>query len=794
MAGKIDVEMVAMVRRAGPEHGREALAGGRLDLAEESPLARIAVPAGPDGHLAAIPEDERGNVEGIAEGMLGETVAVDVVAAAAAVVGDLAEPDHRLAVPGNRSGLDRVAQPAFDRVDQRTAEHGARADRDGTLGERRDPQWIGDPASAAAIDLLCRDDERRTREFVPGHAGRFRLLPPGGTLLAHEIEGATGKQRRDASDSRQIRTTTDHIAQNASTRVKEASTPWPRAVSTGRRRQRRTRVIASDIARLQREITMAGSIVGQFEGVWNDLRGRRRSVPGWRRVLIGMAIALAVAGIERPGAARAAESAPAGLDARLQAVIPSLETYVADGMKAFDVPGLAIGIVAGDRLVYAKGFGVRSRTGGMPVDAKTVFQIGSTTKGFLATTMAILADRGKLRWDDRVVDLYPDFQLKDAWVTHEFRAFDLLAQRSGLPPYVNDMLAVLGYDETALIRSLRDVEPVSSFRSTFAYTNITHLLAGRIVANLSGAANWNDVVSKELLAPLGMGDTSWTVEAIAAAQNHAEGYQPSPEGSKPAPFSPLFPYSLGGAGDLNSTVEDVAKWVRLQLGNGTFEGRRLVSDENLAVTRTPKVAINDRNFYALGWLVTQTPNGDVVWHNGGTNSFGAYIGLQLDRGLGVIVLTNQQNVGFPDAVGAWLFDRMLDNPSVDYAADKLKLLRAKFTADADTYAKPASPRPFPPLAVLAGSFVNPSLGKLTLGIEGDALILDVAATGAQLKLEPWDGDVFTVRLLPSGRFAVEAANLGELPSGFAQFQMDAAGKLGSLRLSFDGQAYDLRRE
>jgi CubicO group peptidase (beta-lactamase class C family) len=83
-------------------------------------------------------------------------------------------------------------------------------------------------------------------------------------------------------------------------------------------------------------------------------------------------------------------------------------------MKGFDVPGLAIGVVAGDKLVYAKGFGVRSRkSAGLPVDTRTVFQIGSTSKAFLAATEAIMVDRGKLRWDDRVVDLDPEFQLKD---------------------------------------------------------------------------------------------------------------------------------------------------------------------------------------------------------------------------------------------------------------------------------------------------------------------------------------------------------------------------------------------
>jgi CubicO group peptidase (beta-lactamase class C family) len=124
----------------------------------------------------------------------------------------------------------------------------------------------------------------------------------------------------------------------------------------------------------------------------------------------------------------------APVEDRIQALIPELETYIQEGMKAFDVPGVAIGIVANDRLVYGKGVGVRSKDGGSSVDTRTVFQIGSTTKAFLATTMAIMVDRGKLRWDDRIVDLEPDFQLKDPWVTREFRVFDVIAQRSGLPP------------------------------------------------------------------------------------------------------------------------------------------------------------------------------------------------------------------------------------------------------------------------------------------------------------------------------------------------------------------------
>jgi CubicO group peptidase (beta-lactamase class C family) len=261
------------------------------------------------------------------------------------------------------------------------------------------------------------------------------------------------------------------------------------------------------------------------------------------------------------------------------------------------------------------------------------------------------------------------------------------------------------------------------------------------------------------------------------------------------PFDQLFPYDFGGAGDINSNIEDMARWIRLQLANGTFDGRRLVSAENLAVTRTPKVAINDKSAYALGWVITHTPNGNIVWHNGGTTGFGAYIGLELDKDFAVIVLSNQSNVGFPDALGAWAFDRLLDNPPVDPVADTLKHVKAQFADDDKVFARPTSPRPSPSLARLAGNFTNPSFGKASLKPEADALVLDLEESGAQLKLEAWDGDIFTARLVPNGRFAPIAANLGPRPSGFVQFQMDKDGKLNLLRLSLeDGQAYEFRRQ
>ena len=531
----------------------------------------------------------------------------------------------------------------------------------------------------------------------------------------------------------------------------------------------------------------------RFAPARSALVGRATRAASAIALRLPIVAALAALALSGPSSAAAAAPSDAAMAARIQALVPNLEAYVASGMTAFDDPGLSLGIVAGDELVYAKGFGVRKKAGA-PVDSRTVFQIGSATKGFLATTMAIAVDRGRFRWDDRVVDLDPEFQLKDPWVTREFRMFDVLAQRSGLPPYANDMLSELGLDEVGLIRSLRHVDPVSSFRSTFAYTNITHLEAGRVVAQLEGAPDWEAVLRKDIFEPLGMTESSVTAEAIEAAANHAQGHRWSPEGTVAVPFTPLFPYLYAGAGAINSTVEDMARWIRLQLGNGSFAGKRIVSPENLAVTRMARVALNDKLAYAMGWVIQITPNGVVVWHNGGTPSFGSYVGVELDQRIGVVVLTNETNVGFPDAIGAWVLDRLLGNPDVDHVAERLKLARAGAEKDAKLWARPADPRPFPPLAPLAGSFTHPAVGKAAVKQDGGALVMELAA-GAALRLDPWDGDIFPATLVPQGRFAPLAENLGPSPTAFAQFQLDATGKLDVLRLTADdGQTYAFTRE
>jgi CubicO group peptidase (beta-lactamase class C family) len=494
--------------------------------------------------------------------------------------------------------------------------------------------------------------------------------------------------------------------------------------------------------------------------------------------IIGAALLFGLAAISGMSGASAQQPSQAAIEA----LLPELEKQVAEGMKAFSVPGVAVGIVHDDKLIYAKGFGARELGKPEQVTPETIFQVGSTTKAFLATTLAQAVDAGRLGWNDPVIDHVPEFQLADPWVTRDFRVLDIAAQRSGLTAYVNDALTMLGYDRQTLIRSLRVAPQLGLFRSDFRYLNIPHIVGGEIVAKVNGTPSWTDSLQKSLLTPLGMNATTATAEAITAAPNHAQGHRLA---DKPiaVPFHPSFPYAMGPAGALNSNIPDMAKWLRLQLGRGQFEGKVLVSEDNLDVTWTPRVAMNERTSYAVGWVATATPRGRIIWHNGGTAGFGAHAGFLPDGKTGIVILTNIENGGMPDSLAMWFYDRVLGNPAVDniaLGAAALKTRREAAQAEAAGFV----PGPLSPLAAgFAGNYASSILGDATVALTDGKLGLTLEKTEAQLLLEPNKDDpyLFQARLAPIGAFVAPAAMSGGEPFVQLRFETDAAGKITQMR-------------
>lgn len=420
-----------------------------------------------------------------------------------------------------------------------------------------------------------------------------------------------------------------------------------------------------------------------------------------------------------------------GIDeARIKQVLPVYEAYVEQARRDWGVPRVAVAIVHGDRVLWWKGFGETSP------DLETVFAIGSTTKAFTAAMLALMVDEGGPGWDDQVVDHLPAFAMFDPWVTREMRVRDLLAQHSGLAPQALSALGGMGYTADQISRALRWVEPISSFRSSYAYVNSPHLVAGDLVARWADASSWDQVLAARILSPLGMETTTWTAAGLDENPNSAVGHARVEGKIKPISTGP-FPYVFGPAGALNSNLHDMARWVRLQLADGEFEGQRLISAENLRLTRTPQTIISDKAFYCLGWLLLYLDDQPVIWHNGGTPGHTTFVGLQPEEDLGLIVLSNLGGTQMPDAVGLKFFELVHGVDGHDYSAD---LLAKRQDAEVEPAIETA------PIPGLSGHYQHPALGAVTVDDERN---IDFIEPGLSAILEPVGPNLFRIRV-PGG--------------------------------------------
>ncbi len=445
----------------------------------------------------------------------------------------------------------------------------------------------------------------------------------------------------------------------------------------------------------------------------------------------------------------------------VEKLLPKIERYTEEARQQWGTPGIAIGIVAQDRLVYAKGFGVKKLGETDAVDADTVFEIGSTSKAVLAATQAIQIDDGSYEWEDRVIDLLPDFRLADPWVTREFQVVDLLAQRSGLPPFALTDMALYGYESGEIIRAIREIKPVSSFRSSFAYQNAFHLVAGEIIARTSGKASWGDFLRERLLIPLGMKATDDRAEQILKGSNLASGHRWE-EGKVAVDPRSLFPYNVVPAGGLNSSVNDMAQWLRLLIAQGEVGGQRLISAGALRATWTPRIALegpikaamgwgeDDQLSYGNGWFIHSLPEGRIVEHGGSTVGFTAFVGFDPDRKVGVVALSNlSYNGGYGSAhvVGPYILSLLMEREPGDPSGRRWAVQQQILEKESKRYH--AAPEASPPrrLASYTGAYESPVLGRITISNDAErALRFELGPKKLPVELLPISEDRFKARV------------------------------------------------
>lgn len=443
---------------------------------------------------------------------------------------------------------------------------------------------------------------------------------------------------------------------------------------------------------------------------------------------------------------------------------PELDAFVQHVMKEFEVPGLALSVVKDGKAVLAKGYGVRKLGESSAVDSRTLFGIASNTKAFTATALGILVEEGKLKWDARVIDYLPWFQLSDPYVTRELSIRDLLVHRSGLGLGAGDLLwwPPSTYDRKEIARRLRYLPLVTSFRSAYAYDNVLYLIAGEVIEAVSGQ-RWEDFVSQRILARVGMTTSNVYHSASEGGGNVATTH--ARVDGRVQVVKPFGSDNTNPAGGINSNAEDMAKWMLMQLDSGRvrasdrlFSPKTTVELWSIVTPRRPEnpppeLAPLRANFfgYALGFGVRDYRGFKMVTHTGGLPGYVSRVAMLPEHKLGVSVLTNQESGAAYNAIIHHILDRYLNAPTFDWlraykAVEARRRMEVASRDEQSAASRRADSKPSLPLGQYMGTYRDRWYGDIKIEAEGEKLVIRFTKTPSLVgDLVHWQYDTFVAR-------------------------------------------------
>ena len=444
---------------------------------------------------------------------------------------------------------------------------------------------------------------------------------------------------------------------------------------------------------------------------------------------------------------------------------PDLDAFAARAMKTFDTPGMAVAIVDNGQ-ASTHVYGIRKLGSPAPVDAHTVFPIGSNTKAFTAAALAILVDQGKLHWDDLVVDKLPGFRMYDAYASQNMTITDLLVHRSGLGLGEGDLMFLpsTSRSRAELVHAIRYLKPATGFRSGFAYDNVLYSVAGELVEAVSGE-RWEDFVRRHMLSPMGMHDTLTSIDAQAADSVSLHGKISGPVRGMGPPSvltTVLSSDVCAPAGALRVSADDMTHWLRVQLAHGALDGgKRLYSDaasqalwtpQTLVPIETPPapLALTRPAFqaYALGLFVSDYRGHPLIMHTGGVLGAYSVVALLPEKHVAFAIMLNAEDAGTLMATFYHLLDHYLDLPPTDWVAryrqtDELGLAAALKAMQARQQKTHPERGPSLSPAGYVGVFRDPWYGTATISREANGLHISMDRTpGLQGSLEHVQYDTF----------------------------------------------------
>jgi CubicO group peptidase (beta-lactamase class C family) len=456
-------------------------------------------------------------------------------------------------------------------------------------------------------------------------------------------------------------------------------------------------------------------------------------------------------------------------------------------LTAFDVPGISVAIVKDGKIAYAHGYGVRSLATGKKTDEHTLYGIASNSKAFTSAAIGMLCDEGKMKLDDKVTDYIAEFKMFDPYVTAEFTVRDLLTHRSGLGLGAGDLMIFpdsADFTVKDIIHNLRYLKPVSSFRTKYDYDNLLYIVAGEVVARVSGMS-WEDFVQKRIMDPLHMDESAPSFSRLKNRSDVADAH--APVNGKVTAIARYIKEPSNAAAGLYSNVTDLAKWAIVQMDNGKYDDGKQLFSEGIhrqmwaAQTVIPVGAITPYNThfsaYGLGWFLADIKGYKEMSHTGGLEGMVTKVTLIPELKLGIIVLTNQESGAAFSAITNQIKDSYLGITGRDWVktfSDQVKGAQGNAAKITEKVWEQVKARQDAGVKVdeklYGGTYHDNWLGDATISIkDGKAWFVSKRAPKLTGEILPYKGNTMVVkwnrRSMNADAFAIFSTDEDGKPTG-----------------------------
>ncbi|MGG4130370.1 serine hydrolase [Paenibacillus illinoisensis] len=456
-----------------------------------------------------------------------------------------------------------------------------------------------------------------------------------------------------------------------------------------------------------------------------------------------------------------------------RSLLDGLDEFVAEQLQTWKGVGAAVAVIHKNEVIWQKGYGYRDLESKLEVTPSTLFAIGSSTKAFTATTAALLVDQELLNWDTPVKAYMDDFKMFDPVATERLTIRDMLCHRSGLPRH-----EMVWYNSSRtreeLVDSIQYLEPNEDFRNKWQYQNLMYMTAGYLVGNLK-ETTWENFVQDRLFEPLGMKSSLFSVEEMQLQPDFSVPYMEKDGENVRIPYRNID--AIGPAGSMNSNLEDMIAWLRLQLNQGQHDGQQLVSKEQMEVLHSPQMPCDSPfhgpempvSTYGLGWFIEPYRGHQLIHHGGAIDGFSSQVAFLPEEEIGIVVLCNTHGSIIPYTITFNIMDRLLEKEPVDWSQKMAKLMSGEESAESAVTDTPETldPAATPvvdneeeqtedakavsldrPVLTYAGIYQHAGYGEMSIQLKDDGL--QAIFQNIEMPMEYSGNDTFSVLLVLFG--------------------------------------------